>query len=73
MADEKIATIGVEEVIEHEDGSATYKFHMDDESRNHLANEGIKLILYCAAAQVDLGDVYDWIMSKKEINGNELK
>jgi hypothetical protein len=73
MSDETIATIGVEKVTEHEDGSATYTFHMDNDSRNSLANEGLKLILYCAATQTDIQDVYDWIEAKKEINGNELK
>lgn len=71
MSDEKIATIGVEKVTEHEDGSATYTFHMDNDSRNSLANEGLTLILYCAATQTDIQDVYDWIAKQKKENEDE--
>ena len=55
--------IGVESVEEHEDGSATYKLHMDDKAQAMLIEEGIKFILHCAAAKMDIGDVYDWILS----------
>ena len=53
--------IGVEQVEEHEDGSATYKFHMDAHARGLLAEEGLKLVLYCAAAKMDMQVVYDFI------------
>ena len=53
--------IGIETVEEHEDGSATYKFHMDAHARGLLAEEGVKLVLYCAAAKLDMGVVYDFI------------
>ena len=53
--------IGVETVEEHEDGSATYKFHMDAHARGLLAEEGLKLVLYCAAAGLDIQVVYDFI------------
>lgn len=63
--------IGVEQVEEHEDGSATYKFHMDADVRGLLAEEGLKLLLYCAAAKLDMGLVYDWIESQMEKNDDE--
>lgn len=66
MIDERIATIGVEKVTENEDGSADYTFRMDNDSRNSLAKEGLTLILYCAATQTDLQDVYDWITNQKK-------
>lgn len=53
--------LGVETVEEHEDGSATYNFHMDAHARGLLAEEGLKLALYCAAAKLDMGVVYDFI------------
>lgn len=59
----KIGTIGIESVEEHEDGSATYQLHMDDKAQALLIEEGIKFILHCAAAKMDIGDVYDWILS----------
>lgn len=53
--------IGVETVEEHEDGGATFKFHMDAHARGLLAEEGLKLVLYCAAAKMDMQIVYDFI------------
>ena len=53
--------IGVEQVKEHEDGSATYHFHMDDHARGLLAEEGLRLVLCCAAAKLDIQVVYDFI------------
>jgi hypothetical protein len=63
---EEIGTICVEEVQEHDDGSATYTMLMDDKSRQLVINEGIRLVFNCAAYGVDLEDVYDWIASHKE-------
>ena len=54
-------TIGVERVEEHEDGSATYQFHVDKECAKLMQEEGLKLVLYCAAAKLDLQVVYDFI------------
>jgi hypothetical protein len=54
-------TIGVESREEHEDVSATYQFHFARDTRGMLAEEGLKLIIYCAAAQMDLQKVYDFI------------
>ena len=64
--------IGVEQVEEHEDGSATYKFHMDADVRGLLAEEGLKLLLYCAAAKLDMGLVYDWIESQMEKDDDKV-
>ena len=63
--------LGVETVEEHEDGSATYKFHMDAHARGLLAEEGLKLVIYCAAAELDIQEVYDWIESKMELTEYE--
>lgn len=57
----ELGRIGVETIEVHEDGSATYQFHMDDECRNLLTQEGLKLVLYCAAAKLDMQIVYDFI------------
>lgn len=66
--------IGLSECVEHEDGSATYKIHMDDKARDHLCEEGLKLVLYCAAYEVDLGDLYDWIESQgKSVDTPEIR
>ena len=60
MADEP-AVIALSHVEEHEDGSATYRIMMDDRSQKKIMNEGIRLVIACAASGVDLADVYDWI------------
>ena len=53
--------IGVETIKENEDGSATYQFHLDHHARDLLAEEGLKLVLYCTAAKLDVQVVYDFI------------
>jgi hypothetical protein len=63
--------IGVEAVEEHEDGSATYKFHMDAYCRGLLAEEGLKLVLYCAAAKMDMQLVYDFIEDHIRYNNDQ--
>lgn len=64
--------IGVETLEEHEDGSATYQFHMNAHCRRLLAEEGLKLVLYCAAAKMDLQLVYDFIEDHVEYEKDEL-
>ena len=59
--DKDAGILGVEQVEEHEDGSATYKFHMDAHCRGLLAEEGLQLVLYCAAANMDMTLVYAFI------------
>jgi hypothetical protein len=63
--------IGVERVDEHEDGSATYQFHLDAHCAKLLQEEGLKLVMYCAAAELDIQEVYDWIESKMELTEYE--
>ena len=63
--------IGVETVEEHEDGSATFKFHMDAHARGLLTEEGLKLVLYCAAAKMDIQLVYDFIEDHIRYNKDE--
>jgi hypothetical protein len=53
--------IVIENVEEHQDGSATFTVQLDDDVRETLASEGLKLVLYCAAASLDMQVVYDFI------------
>jgi len=64
--------IGVEQVEEHEDGSATYQFHLDNNCAKLLQEEGLKLVLYCAAAKLDIGLVYDFIEDHMRYETDEL-
>jgi hypothetical protein len=66
-----VGIIGVETIEEHEDGSADYTFHFDSYARGLLAEEGLKLVLYCAAAKLDLGVVYDFIEDHVRYNKDE--
>ena len=69
--DKDAGLIGVEQVDEHEDGSATYQFHMDAHARGLLAEEGLKLVLYCAAAKMDMQLVYDFIEDHMRYENDE--
>jgi len=64
--------IGVEQVEQHEDGSATYQFHLDNNCAKLLQEEGLKLVLYCAAAKLDLQVVYDFIEDHISSGTDEL-
>ena len=72
MMDKGVGIMGVEQVEEHEDGSATYQFHMDAHCRGLLAEEGLKLVLYCAAANMDMQLVYDFIEDHIKYEKDEL-
>lgn len=64
MTDEAPIRIGVEKVVENEDGSATYTFHMSDEASETVKELGLKMILYCGVTRTDIEDVFDWILTK---------
>ena len=65
--------IAVETVKENEDGSADYVFHFDAHARGLLAEEGLRLVLYCAAAGLDIQVVYDFIKDHIEYEKDEYK
>ena len=70
--DKDAGILGVEQVEEHEDGSATYTVQMDEHARGLLAEEGLKLVLYCAAAKMDMQLVYDFIEDHIKYEKDEL-
>lgn len=61
MNDEPFYIVVVDEV-EHEDGSATYSFDLDQKAQKGLAKLGLELSLYCAASKVDIQEVLDYIL-----------
>jgi hypothetical protein len=71
MMNKDAGIIVVETIEEHEDGSATYQFHYDAEVRKLLAEEGLTLALYCAAAKLDMGLVYDFITDHMRYENDE--
>ena len=66
MSDEPFL-ITLERVKEHENGDATYTFDMSEAAEKSVMEEGLKLLLFCGVAKVDLQDVYDWILAQGEI------
>ena len=62
MNDEPIM-IELEEVEHHENGDATYKFDMNEEGAKNVAEIGLRLMLYCGVAKIDVNDVFGWILS----------
>lgn len=67
MMDKDLVYIGVETIEEHEDGSAIYRVLLDDDVKTSLAEYGLKLVLYCAAAEMDIQKVFNYIESKMEL------
>ena len=57
--------IGVEKVVENEDGSATYTFHMSDAAAEEMQALGLKMVLYCGVTRTDIEDVFDWILEQQ--------
>lgn len=65
MSDEPFI-VKIEHVKEHENGNATYTFDMSETARDAILEDGLKLMLYCGVAKVDLQDVFDWILIQAE-------
>jgi hypothetical protein len=73
MTDEKIgiAMIVVSDVVEHEDGSATYTFDIDKDSSKKITELGLEFILTCAAYGLDIHDALShiiWLGKSNEMN-----
>jgi hypothetical protein len=73
MTDEKIgiAMIVVSDVVEHEDGSATYTFDIDKDSSKKITELGLEFILTCAAYGLDIREALDhivWLGKSNEMN-----
>ena len=74
MTSEKIgndlAMIVVTDVVEHEDGSATYTFDIDDVSSKQITELGLEFILTCAAYGLDIHDALEdlkWAGQQREL------
>lgn len=61
--------LGVETVEEHEDGSATVVFDMDDTTAVLAQELGLKLLIYCGATGTNIDYVFDSILGKDKTNG----
>jgi hypothetical protein len=74
MSDEEPFYISVEETKEHEDGSATYTFTVDEKAAVNMAQIGLEFTVYCAAYQLDLQYVLDnlaYLAEKRDNSEND--
>lgn len=58
---EQLGMIVITDTVEHEDGSATYTFDMDEASTKKVTELGLEFILTCAAYGVDIQDALELI------------
>ena len=61
-----VGTMKVTALTEHEDGSATCSFDLDDKTAALAQELGIKLLLYCGATGTDLDYVFDSILGRED-------
>ena len=66
--------IRVVDEVEHEDGSATYSFDLDHNAEVALAKIGLDVVIFCAAYQLDIQEVFNqivWLHKSKEMEQDE--
>jgi len=71
---EELAMIVITDTVEHEDGSATYTFDLDDASSKKITELGLEFILTCAAYRLDINDALTYLIEygkSKECNDGE--
>lgn len=59
MTNDKPFVVKVVDTLEHEDGSVTYTFDLDNDAQQGLCKLGLEFVLYCAAQELDLQYVLD--------------
>jgi hypothetical protein len=72
--DNELFYIIVSEVEEHEDGSATYSLDLDQKSQSSLAKIGLEVVIFCAAYQLDIQEVFDhiaWLGKSRDMEKDE--
>lgn len=69
---EQLSTIVITDVTEHEDGSATYTFDMDDASTKKVTELGLELIITCAVYGLDIQDALQVITDYGKEFGKDI-
>jgi phosphohistidine phosphatase SixA len=64
-SEEKMSHLIISDVVEHEDGSATYSFDMSDDAARHLAEIGLEFVLHCAVAEINMKVALDLILHSR--------
>lgn len=56
MSEAKIGYMVIADVLENDDGSATYTFDLDERCQKVVVELGLRLTLICAAYGIDIED-----------------
>jgi hypothetical protein len=64
MSEDKVGYLVVTDVVEQEDGGATYSFDLDKKTEKLVAELGLKLILICGAYDLDIEDALEAVHDK---------
>ena len=66
MSNEEVGTMKVTALTEHEEGSATVEFELDDTTTALAQELGLKLLIYCGATGTNLDFVFDSILGRED-------
>tara|TARA_R110000744_G_scaffold42578_1_gene96019 strand:- start:1178 stop:1384 length:207 start_codon:yes stop_codon:yes gene_type:complete len=64
----EVGTMKVTALTEHEDGSATCTFDLDEKTAELAQELGLKLLIYCGATGTNLDYVFRDILGEMEKN-----
>tara|TARA_R110002153_G_scaffold8502_2_gene36468 strand:+ start:30 stop:227 length:198 start_codon:yes stop_codon:yes gene_type:complete len=62
----EVGTMKVTFLDEHEDGSATCTFDLDDKTTELAQELGLKLLIYCGATGTDIDYVFSSILGETD-------
>lgn len=71
MTDSKVGKIQLVDVVEHENGDATYSFDLDEESVKLAQDLGLKLMLYCGFSGVSTDEAFQLILDRADYLNQE--
>lgn len=58
-------TLTLHEIVENEDGSATYSFDLDRFAHKVMGEIGLQFLLYCAVLQVSTKEALEILLNSK--------
>lgn len=65
-----IGKIELVDVVEHENGDATYSFDLDETTVRLTQELGLKLLLYCGLTGLPIEDAFNLILNHKQWVGD---
>lgn len=58
-------TLTLHDIVENEDGSATYSFDLDHGAHKLVGEIGLQFLLYCALLQVSTEEAFNILLKSK--------